>query len=131
MEKFETQTECRPKRLYRSVQQTLKRMEVKKTYKIRVRLLVHPWGQLPGRESRYVDLSYDYKFYETMVALDITRQALSFGMGWALKIMYALRRCRGFMALVYDDYRRRGLNIKIAQAHEKDWGFFDMARSPC
>jgi hypothetical protein len=61
-EAFDTQTKCRPERLYRFVRQTLKRMAVKKTCKIRVWLLVHPLGQLPGRENRSRDPSPSYIF---------------------------------------------------------------------
>jgi alpha-D-ribose 1-methylphosphonate 5-triphosphate synthase subunit PhnI len=66
-----------------------------------------------------------------MAAQDTTRQALSFGMGRELKVVYLLRGYKGFLAPVDDNYRRRGMNIKNAKARERDRGLFDMAMSLC
>jgi hypothetical protein len=129
-EAFDTQTKCRPERLYRFVRQTLKRMAVKKTCEIRVRLLVHPWGELPRRENRSGDASSNYTIYDVMAAQDTTRQALSFGMGRELKVVYPICQ-KGFLERVDDNYRRRGLNIKVAKARKRNEDLFDMARSLC
>jgi hypothetical protein len=105
-------------------------MAVKKTCEICVRLLVHPWGELPRRENRSGDASSNYTIYDVMAAQDTTRQALSFGMGRELKVVYPICH-NGFLARVDDNYRRRGLNIKVAKARKRDENLFDMARSLC
>lgn len=127
-----TQIKCQTKRLHRFLNQTMKRVAVRKTCEISIRLLIHPLGLLHKRDYRSRVQFSSYMYYERKVAED-SRRALSVGMERELKKVYSL--CKhthlddDIVATMVNYYKGQGMNIKLAETRERDWDLFDMAKS--
>jgi len=128
------QTKYKTNHLHKFVKQTLKRMAVRKTCEIRIRLLSHPLGPLHKRKYRLSDPFCDYTEYERMAAEDTMRQALSVGMKRELKTVYASRHIdvdKSIFGVMANHYQAHGMKIRFSVARERDWDLFDMAKSRC
>jgi len=129
------QTKCKTKHLHKFVKQTLRRMALRKTCEIRIRLLSHPLGPLHKRKYKLGSAFCVFTEYERLAAQDTTRRALSVGMKRELKTVYASQHVHAgtssMLTMMSNHYRARGMNIKYAVARARDRGLFDMAKSLC
>ena len=129
------QTKCKTKHLHKFVKQTLRRMAVRKTCEIRIRLLSHPLGPLHKRRFRPGAPFCDHTEYERLAAKDTIRRALSVGMKRELKTVYPSQHAHinhtSILTMMSNGYLAQGMNIKFSVARARDRRLFDMAKSLC
>ncbi|KAI4632639.1 uncharacterized protein J4E87_002113 [Alternaria ethzedia] len=128
------QTKCKTKHLHKFVKQTLRRMALRKTCEVRIRILNHPLGPLHKRIYKLGDPFCNYTEYERLAAKDKIRRALSVGMKRELKTVYTAARAdahKGILKMMANHFRSQGMNITFSVARARDRRLFDMAKSLC